>query len=126
MSRCAPYFFALAALCAGCSSYTNTVKYQQASGVVNQINDHDLGLRHTPAGSYTYEATSQGQGKVLLSVAGVTNHDDQDQIIKVLESHRFDTHRDWDSIEVRFYEKAAPTPQGVNYVNLLREQRIEP
>jgi hypothetical protein len=113
------------ALLAGCSSISSNIKYQQAAAVTDQLNQHAFVLHHTPAGSYTYDATTPTQGKVVLSVAGITDHDDQNAILKVLEAHRFDTHRDWDEIRVLFYEKTVPTPQGAAYVNLLRQETIE-
>jgi len=113
------------ALLAGCSSISNTIKYQQAAAVTGQLDQHAFVLRHTAAGSYTYTATSPSQGKVVLSVAGITDGDDQDAILKVLEAHRFDTHRDWDEIRILFYEKTVPAPQGVTYVHLLRQETIQ-
>lgn len=113
------------ALLAGCTSVSENIKYQQSAAVTNQLDEHAFVLRHTPAGSYTYVAATPTQGKVVLDVAGVTDHDDQDAILKVLEGHRFDTHRDWDEIRVFFYEKTVPTPQGGKYVNLLRQETIQ-
>lgn len=113
------------ALLAGCSSISSNIKYQQAAAVTDQLDQHAFVLRHTAAGSYTYAATTPTQGKVILSVAGITDHDDQDAILKVLEAHRFDTHRDWDEIRVLFYEKTVPSLQGATYVNLLRQETID-
>jgi hypothetical protein len=112
-------------LLAGCSSISNTIKYQQAAAVTDQLDQHAFVLHHTPAGSYTYVATTPSQGKVVLYIAGVTDHDDQDAILKVLERHRFDTHRDWDEIQVFFYQKTVLTAQGGNFVDLLRQEKID-
>lgn len=120
-----PWMSLVLALLAGCSSISNNIKYQQSAAVINQLDEHPFILQHTAAGSYTYAATTPTQGKVVLSVAGVTNRDDQDAILKILASHRFDTHRDWDEIRVFFYEKTVPAPQGDNYVNLLRQETIQ-
>jgi hypothetical protein len=113
------------ALLAGCSSISSNIKYQQAAAVTDQLDQHTYVLRHTPAGSYTYAATTPTQGKVVLYIAGVTDHDDQDAILKVLESHRFDTHRDWDEIQVFFYEKTILTAQGGQFVDMLRHEKID-
>jgi hypothetical protein len=111
---------------AGCSSLNQTVQYQQAASVTNRLDDHAFVLQHTAAGSYTYDAVSSDSGKVTLNVAGVINHDDQDAIVKVLEGHRYDKERPWNEIVVLFYAKTAATPQGVAYVTLLRQVKIEP
>jgi len=118
------FWFAIALL-TGCSAVSNNIKYQQSAAVANQLDEHPFVLHHTPAGSYSYYTTSPSQGKVILSVAGVTDRDDQDAILKVLENHRFDTHRDWDEIRVLFYETTVPTPQGTTYVHLLRQEVIQ-
>jgi hypothetical protein len=120
------FLLAAAGLAAGCSSYRDATQYQNAASVTSHLDDHSFVLQHTPPGSYSYSATSPSLDKVVLSVAGVTNLDDQNAILATLRSHRFDKDRNWDELLVLFYEKVQQTPQGVAYVDLLRQEKIEP
>jgi hypothetical protein len=124
MSRRILLLLAIAAFGAGCSDYQSAAQYQEAASVTDHLQSHAFVLQHTPAGSYSYIATSLAPGKVGLTVAGVTNKDDQDAILNSLRSHRFDKDRGWDEIRVLFYQKAILTPQGVTYFNLLRQEII--
>ena len=127
-----PAFLHMAALgllplLAACGTVASGMKFQQAEGVVAQLDENRRVLSHTPAGSFSYTASAPTLGNVELSIAGITNPDDQEAVLQVLGRHRFEKERDWNRIRVYFYETATPdpsAPQGVRYGNLLRTATV--
>jgi hypothetical protein len=118
---------AAGALLCACTELQNRTKFAHAQEITTQLDQHPEVLRHTPAGGYSYRADTSATGKVTLTIAGVTNRDDQNGLLQVLRNLQMDKQGDWNAIRVLFYEKTVPapeTPAGVTYVNLLRQETI--
>ncbi len=103
------------------------MKFQQAEGIVAQLDENHGVLSHTAAGAYSYTAVAPTLGNIDLSVAGITDPADQAAILKVLTDHHTEKDRDWNRLRVFFYETATPDPAaplGVRYSNLLRTETL--